>query len=47
MTGTSVFAEREGGNASIANQFILASFAVSVVSLPLMFTLFSRFFPMP
>jgi malate permease and related proteins len=47
ITGTSVFAEREGGNASIANQFILASFAVSVVSIPLMFTLLSRFFPMP
>jgi len=47
ITGTSVFAEREGGNASIANQFILASFAVSIVSLPLMFTLLTRFFPMP
>jgi malate permease and related proteins len=47
ITGTSVHAAREGGNGSITNQFILASFAVSVVSIPLMFTLFSRFFPMP
>jgi len=47
ITGTSIQAEREGGNASIANQFILASFAVSVVSIPLVFILFSRFFPMP
>jgi predicted permease len=47
ITGVSVHAEREGGNASIANQFILASFAVSIVSIPLMFTFFSRFFPMP
>lgn len=46
ITGVSIHAEREGGNASIVNQFILASFAVSVVSIPLMFTLFSRFFPM-
>jgi malate permease and related proteins len=47
ITGTSIHVEREGGNASIANQFILASFAVSAVSIALMFTLFSRFFPMP
>ena len=45
ITGTAVHVERAGGNASIANQFILASFAVSVVSIPLVFTLFSRFFP--
>jgi len=47
ITGTSIQAERLGGSASIANQFILASFAVSVVSIPLMFTLFSKFFRMP
>lgn len=47
ITGVSIHAEREGGNASITNQFILASFSVSVVSIPLMFTLFSRFFSMP
>jgi predicted permease len=47
ITGTSIHAEREGGNASITNQFILSSFAVSAVSMPLMFTLFSRFFPIP
>jgi len=46
-TGTSVRAAREGGNVAIANQFILASFAVSVVSIPLMFTLFSKYFPAP
>jgi len=47
ITGTSIQAERAGGHASIANQFILASFAFSVVSIPLVFTLFGRFFPMP
>jgi predicted permease len=47
ITGTPVHTEREGGNVSIANQFILASFAVSIVSIPLMFTLFSKAFPSP
>jgi malate permease and related proteins len=47
ITGTSIQAERAGGNASIANQFILASFAVSIISIPLMFTLFSRVLPVP
>jgi predicted permease len=46
ITGTSIQAERAGGNASVANQFILVSFVVSVVSIPLAFMLFSRFFPM-
>ncbi len=47
ITGIPVFAEREKGNVSITNQFILATFAVSVISIPLMFTLFTRFFPVP
>jgi malate permease and related proteins len=47
ITGTSIQAERAGGNASISNQFILASFAASVVSIPAVFTLFTRYFPMP
>jgi predicted permease len=47
ITASPVHIEREEGNVSIANQFILASFAVSVVSIPLMFTLFSMAFPLP
>jgi len=47
ITGTAVHVERGGGNVSIANQFILASFAVSVISIPLAFMLFSRFFTLP
>jgi malate permease and related proteins len=47
ITGTSIQAEREGGNASITNQFILVSFAASIISIPIMFTLFSRLFPVP
>lgn len=47
ITGTTIVAEREGRNASIANQFILASFIFAIISIPLLFTLFSSFYPMP
>jgi predicted permease len=47
ITAVPVVAEREGGNVSISNQFILSSFVFSIISIPLMFTLFSTFFPMP
>lgn len=47
ITGIPVMAEREGGNVAITNQFILASFVFSIVSIPGMFLLFSRFFTMP
>ena len=47
ITGVPIFVEREGGNRSIANQFILASFLGSILTIPLIFTLFNRFFPLP
>lgn len=47
ITGTTIVAQREKGNASIANQFILASFIFSIVSIPSFFALFNIFFPMP
>jgi predicted permease len=47
VTGVPVLVEREGGNRAITNQFILSSFIFSVISLPTVFLLFSRFFPMP
>jgi malate permease and related proteins len=47
ITGAPVHTEREGGNVTIVNQFILASFVISIVSIPLMFTLFSKAFPLP
>jgi malate permease and related proteins len=47
ITGTPIVAEREGGNPSIANQFILASFVFAIVSIPLLFTLFSNYYPTP
>jgi len=47
ITGVPIQTRRHGGNSSITNQFILASFVFSVLSIPLMFNLFSRYFPMP
>ena len=47
ITGIPIVTEREGGNRSITNQFILASFIFSVVSIPAIFLLFSMFFPTP
>jgi malate permease and related proteins len=47
ITGTPIVAEREGGNPSIANQFILASFVFAIVSIPLLFALFGNYYPMP
>ena len=47
ITGTPIMTERGGGNKSISNQFVFSSFVFSVVSIPLVFWLFSNYFPMP
>jgi predicted permease len=47
ITAIPIDAERQGGNRSITNQFILASFVFSILSIPFMFNLFARYFPMP
>jgi len=47
ITGTPIVTERAGGNKSISNQFVLSSFVFSVVSIPVVFLIFSHFFPMP
>lgn len=47
VTGIPIVTQRAGGNKSIANQFVLASFVFSVISIPAVFHLFSLFFPMP
>jgi len=47
ITGIPIQAQRHGGNVSITNQFILASFVFSIFSIPLMFYLFNRYFPIP
>lgn len=47
ITGTPIMTERAGGNKSISNQFVFSSFVFSLISIPTIFHLFSRFFPMP
>jgi malate permease and related proteins len=47
ITGIPIQTQRHGGNSSITNQFILASFVFSMFSIPLMFNLFNKYFPIP
>ena len=47
ITGTPIMTERGGGNKSITNQFVFSSFVFSVVSIPLIFWIFTQYFPMP
>jgi predicted permease len=47
ITAIPIDTERQGGNRSITNQFILASFVFSIISIPFMFNLFTLYFPMP
>jgi hypothetical protein len=47
ITGIPIQTQRHGGNSSITNQFILASFVFSILSIPLMFNLFTKYFSMP
>jgi predicted permease len=47
ITAIPIFAERSGGNRAITNQFIVASFIFSVISIPAVMYLFGRFFLSP
>jgi predicted permease len=47
VTAIPIFAERSGGNRTIASQFVVASFLASVLSIPAVILLFSQFFPFP
>ena len=47
VTAIPVFAERSGGNRSLASQIVVASFLFSIVSIPLVILVFSRYFPFP
>jgi malate permease and related proteins len=47
ITAIPIFTQRQGGNRAITNQFIVASFFFSIISIPGMIFLFSRFFEMP
>jgi len=47
VTATPILTARAGGNKAISNQFVLSSFIFSIVTVPTMLNLFSRFFPLP
>jgi len=44
VTALPIFTKRVGGNESIVNQFLLASFLCSLVTIPVMISLFTLFF---
>jgi predicted permease len=44
VTAVPILAERAGGYREIVNQFMFSSFAVSLVSIPLIMALFGLFF---
>jgi predicted permease len=47
ITAIPIFTERSGGNRSITNQFIVASFIFSIISIPVVVYVFSLFFSFP
>ncbi|ACV68482.1 AEC family transporter [Desulfohalobium retbaense] len=47
ITAIPILTERAGGNREIVNQFMFSSFAVSLVSIPLMIGLFGMIFHLP
>ncbi len=47
VTAIPIFAERAGGNRSLASQLVVASFLFSILTIPAMLFLFTRFFPFP
>jgi malate permease and related proteins len=47
ITAIPILTERSNGNRTLASQYIVGSFVVSVVSIPLVIYLFNHFYPMP
>lgn len=47
ITAIPIFTERAGGNRGLTNQYIVASFVFSIISIPAVIYLFSMFFPFP
>jgi predicted permease len=45
VTALPIFTKRVGGNESIVNQFLVSSFVTSLISIPLMMSIFTQFFP--
>jgi malate permease and related proteins len=46
VTPVSIFTQRVKGNHELVNQFIISSFLFSVISIPLMFSLFTMIYPL-
>lgn len=44
VTAIPIFAERSGGNRALASQFVLASFLMSIISIPLVILIFNQYF---
>jgi predicted permease len=44
VSAVPIFTKRSGGNQSIVNQFVLFSFIISLVSIPIMISIFSIFY---
>lgn len=40
-----ILTKRQGRNSAIVNQFIVASYLFLLISLPMMFSLFARYYP--
>lgn len=47
ITAIPIVTQRLGGNAAITNQFIVSSYISLLISVPVMFSLFSGYFPAP
>jgi predicted permease len=47
VTAVPIVTERSGGNRAVTNQFLVASFIFSLISIPVMVSLFSMFFTPP
>ncbi len=47
ITAIPIFTEREGGNRALTSQFIVATFVLSAVSIPVVLHVFGLFFPFP
>lgn len=45
VTSVPIFTGRAGGNQRIVNQFVVASFILSLITIPIMISLFGYFFP--
>lgn len=45
ITAVPILTDKAGGETYIANQFLIASFLMSIISIPLMMSLFQIFFP--